>query len=168
MGDNLKMNRKTPVTIFTDGSSRGNPGPGGYGAILRYTDSKGFCHEKELSAGYERTTNNRMELMGVIASLEALRIPCEVDLYSDSRYLVDAFEKDWLAAWIRRGWRKADKSPVLNRDLWERLLRAKEPHDVRFHWVEGHAGHPENERCDRLATSAADGTDLLPDEGMQC
>ena len=144
------------VLIYTDGSSRGNPGPGGYGAILKYTDKAGKLHEKELSAGYRTTTNNRMELMGAIAALEALRLPCEVLLTSDSKYLTDAFNKGWVSSWKARGWRKADRKPVLNRDLWERLLKAMEPHQVTFHWVEGHAGHPENERCDALATAAAD------------
>ncbi|MDO4478370.1 MAG: ribonuclease HI [Lachnospiraceae bacterium] len=144
------------VFIYTDGSSRGNPGPGGYGAVLKYTDSKGQLHEKELSAGYRETTNNRMELMGAIAALEALRLPCEVLLTSDSRYLTDAFNKKWIDGWQKRGWKKADKKPVLNKDLWQRLLKAMAPHQVTFAWVEGHAGHPENERCDALATYAAD------------
>lgn len=145
------------VKIYSDGSARGNPdGPGGYGTILQYTDTKGVLHEKELSCGYEKTTNNRMELMGAIAGLEALNRPCEVELYSDSKYLVDAFNQDWIGNWLKRGWKKADKTPVLNVDLWERLLKAKEPHNVTFIWVKGHAGHPLNERCDKLATAAAD------------
>ena len=157
---------KMKVEIFTDGSSRGNPGPGGYGAILRYVDTKGNVHERELSAGFRMTTNNRMELMGAIAALEALLKPCDVTLTSDSRYLIDAFEKGWIEAWQKKGWKKADKKPVLNQDLWQRLLKAMEPHDVTFIWVEGHAGHPENERCDRLATKAADNGPYLEDEGM--
>lgn len=144
------------VMIYTDGSSRGNPGPGGYGAILRYVDKKGVLHEKEISGGYRMTTNNRMELMGAIAALEELRLPCEVVLTSDSRYLTDAFNKGWIKSWQARGWKKADKKPVLNTDLWKRLLKAMETHSVSFNWVEGHAGHPENERCDTLATTAAD------------
>ncbi len=147
----------TKVTIFTDGAARGNPdGPGGYGAVIRFVDSKGGVHEKELSQGYKKTTNNRMELMGVIAALEALTRPCEVDLYTDSQYVVNAFEKHWIDSWLKKGWVNASKQPVKNRDLWERLLAAKAPHSVHFHWVKGHAGHPENERCDRLATQAAD------------
>ena len=152
------------VTIYTDGSSRGNPGPGGYGAVLRYTDAKGELHEKELSQGYENTTNNRMELMGAIAALEELKKPCDVELHSDSRYLIDAFNKGWVKNWKAKGWKKADRKPVLNRDLWERLLDAMQPHHLTFIWVEGHAGHSENERCDRLATTAADGKNLIKDE----
>lgn len=150
------MNRKK-VTIYTDGSARGNPdGPGGYGAVIQYTDSKGVLHEKELSEGFAKTTNNRMELLGVIAALEALTLPCEADIYSDSKYVVSAFNENWIRNWQRSGWKTASKSPVKNRDLWERLLKAMEPHTVHFHWVKGHAGNPENERCDALATSAAD------------
>ena len=140
------------VKIYSDGSARGNPdGPGGYGTILQYTDTKGVLHEKELSCGYEKTTNNRMELMGAIAGLEALNRPCEVELYSDSKYLVDAFNQDWIGNWLKRGWKKADKTPVLNVDLWERLLKAKEPHNVTFIWVKGHAETEYNNRCDELA-----------------
>ena len=155
------------VTIYTDGSARGNPdGPGGYGCVLQYTDSKGQLHEKELSKGYVRTTNNRMELMAAIAGLEELRLPCEVDLYSDSQYLVKAFNEHWIDSWIRKGWKRSGKEPVKNSDLWQRLLKAMAPHEVRYHWVRGHAGHPMNERCDELATSAADGEDLAVDEGV--
>ncbi len=154
----------TLVTIYTDGAARGNPeGPGGYGAILQFTDSSGRMHERELSAGYRKTTNNRMELMAAIAGLEALTRPCAVDLYSDSKYLTDAFNQHWIDSWIQRDWHKADKSPVKNVDLWKRLLAAMEPHTVQYHWVKGHDGHPENERCDRLATQAADGDCLLED-----
>ena len=145
------------VTIYTDGSARGNPdGPGGYGAILRYVDSKGEVHERELSQGYEKTTNNRMEMMGVIAALEALRRPCQIDLYTDSQYVVNAFEKGWIRNWQKNGWKTASKEPVKNKELWERMLKAASSHDLTFHWVKGHAGHPENERCDKLATEAAD------------
>ena len=140
------------VSIFTDGAARGNPdGPGGYGTILQYTDKEGTLHEKELSQGYLRTTNNRMELMAAIAGLEALNRPCLIDLYSDSKYLVDA---------------RGKSGPVKNIDLWKRLLSAMEPHKVRFIWVKGHAGHPENERCDRLAVKAATSRNLIPDEGL--
>ncbi len=145
------------VSIYTDGAARGNPdGPGGYGVILQYTDPSGRLHEKELSEGFPVTTNNRMELLGPIMGLEALNRPCEVDLYSDSRYLVDAFDKGWIYNWLKNGWKTAGKDPVKNRDLWERLLAAAGKHTVRFHWVKGHDGHPENERCDALATAAAD------------
>ena len=146
----------TEVTIFTDGSSRGNPGPGGYGVVLRYIDSAGRAHEKELSGGEPETTNNRMELTGVIEGLKALNRPCRVRVVTDSRYVADAFGQHWIERWQKTGWKKADKSPVLNTDLWQELLRVMAPHEVTFEWVRGHAGHPENERCDRLATSAAD------------
>ena len=154
----------TQVTIYTDGAARGNPeGPGGYGTVLQYTDRNGKLHERELSAGYKKTTNNRMELMAAIVGLEALNKPCKVELYSDSKYLTDAFNQNWISGWLRRGWKKADKKPVKNVDLWTRLLKTMEGHDVTYIWVKGHDGHPENERCDRLATSAADGEDLLED-----
>ena len=157
----------TKVEIFTDGAARGNPdGPGGYGAVIRFVDSGGTVHEKELSAGYKRTTNNRMELMAAIAALEALIRPCSVMLYSDSQYLVNAFNQDWIGSWIRKDWKRGKNEPVKNIDLWQRLLKAKEPHEVTFIWVKGHDGHPENERCDVLATSAADGEDLLTDPGV--
>ncbi len=136
------------VTVYTDGACSGNPGPGGWGAVLVYNGK-----EKELSGGERSTTNNRMELMAAISALEALKEPCRVELYSDSKYLVDAIEKKWLDNWIKRGWKKADKSPVLNPDLWQRLLEASRPHQVVYHWVKGHAGHAYNERCDRLAVA---------------
>ncbi|CVI73080.1 Ribonuclease HI [Clostridiales bacterium CHKCI001] len=152
------------VTIYTDGSARGNPdGPGGYGAVLQYVDSKGILHEKELSAGYERTTNNRMELMAAIVALEALNRPCDVTLYSDSQYLVKAFQEHWIDGWIKKGWKRGKNEPVKNVDLWKRLLRVKEKHQVEFIWVKGHDGHEMNERCDKLATMAADGENLQKD-----
>ena len=157
----------TKVEIFTDGAARGNPdGPGGYGAVIRFVDSGGRVHEKELSAGYKRTTNNRMELMAAIAALEALTRPCIVSLYSDSQYLVNAFNQNWIGSWIRKDWKRGKNEPVKNIDLWQRLLKAMEPHEVTYIWVKGHDGHPENERCDALATSAADGEDLLTDPGV--
>ncbi len=155
------------VTIYTDGSSRGNPGPGGWGAVLHYTDANGKLHVKELSAGYKTTTNNRMELLGPIHALEALKKPCQVTLVSDSQYVINAFNQHWIDGWLARGWKTAGKKPVKNVDLWQRLLTAMKPHDVSFVWIKGHAGHPENERCDQLATCAADGNDLLVDEGFQ-
>ncbi len=156
------------VIVFTDGSSRGNPGPGGYGAVLRYTDAAGTLHERELSAGYAHTTNNRMELMSVIAALECLRRPCEVEVRSDSQYVVNAFNKHWVSGWQRRDWKNAKKEPVKNPDLWKRLLKAMEPHDVSFVWVRGHAGAELNERCDHLAVKAATApkATLLTDEGF--
>ncbi|WP_130836912.1 ribonuclease HI [Lachnoclostridium sp. Marseille-P6806] len=145
------------VTIYTDGAARGNPdGPGGYGTILQFVDSAGVLHEKEFSQGFEKTSNNRMELLAAIVGLEALNRPCEVELYSDSRYLIDAHNQRWLANWQKNGWKTAGKAPVRNQDLWERLLRAEEGHRICWHWVKGHNGHPENERCDKLATDAAD------------
>ena len=152
------------VTIYTDGSARGNPdGPGGYGTVLIYIDSRGTEHRREYSAGYQKTTNNRMELMAAIAGLEALTKPCNVTLYSDSQYLIKAFNEKWLEGWIKKGWKRGKNEPVKNVDLWKRLLKAMEPHKVTFHWVKGHNGHPMNERCDELATTAADGSDLLED-----
>ena len=153
------------VKLFSDGSARGNPdGPGGYGTVLQFRDARGELHEKELSQGYRRTTNNRMELLGCIAGFEALNHPCEVQVYSDSRYLVNAFNQHWIENWIRHDWKRGKSGAVKNIDLWKRLLRAIEPHRVSFHWIKGHAGHPENERCDRLATSAADSDELMQDE----
>ncbi len=152
------------VTIYTDGSARGNPeGPGGYGAVIEYIDTKGILHVKELSAGFRRTTNNRMEMMAVIAAFEALNRPCEIELYSDSQYVINAFNQHWLEGWIKKGWKRGKNEPVKNIDLWKRMLSAKQPHNVTFYWVKGHAGHPQNERCDQLATSAADSNDLLID-----
>ena len=153
------------VKIYTDGAARGNPdGPGGYGTILSYTDAKGTEHLREFSQGYVRTTNNRMELMAAIVGLEALIKPCEVELYSDSKYVVDAFNQNWIGNWLKKGWVNSAKKPVKNKELWQRLLKAMEPHKVTFIWVKGHAGHAQNERCDQLATQAADGDALIHDE----
>ncbi len=137
------------VELFTDGACSGNPGPGGWGAILRYG-----THEKELSGAETNTTNNRMELTAAIEGLAALKEPCIVRLCTDSKYLADGIQKDWARSWQRNGWRKADKKPALNSDLWERLLQLIDQHTVDIVWVKGHAGHPENERCDQLAVSA--------------
>ena len=134
------------VDIFTDGACSGNPGPGGWGAVLRFAGK-----EKELSGGEKNTTNNRMELTAVIKALEALREPCEVRLVTDSKYVADGLSKGWARSWQKNGWRKADKKPALNSDLWERLLTLTDIHGVTVEWVKGHAGHPENERCDHLA-----------------
>lgn len=142
------------IELYTDGACRGNPGKGGWGAILVYGKYK-----KELSGGECETTNNRMELMAAISGLEALREPCEVTLYSDSKYLVDAFLEGWIYSWREHGWRRG-KDPLKNPDLWERLFALTEIHKVDFIWVKGHAGHEYNERCDLLATSYADS---LPD-----
>lgn len=152
------------VKLFTDGAAKGNPdGPGGFGAILEYEDSKGVLHTKEISRGYKKTTNNRMELMGVIVGLEALNRPCNVEVYSDSKYVVDAFNQAWIESWLDKDWKRGKNEPVKNIDLWKRLLQAKKPHQVTFIWVKGHSGHPQNERCDELATTAAAGEDLEED-----
>ena len=139
------------VDIYTDGACRGNPGKGGWGAILVYGG-----REKELSGGDKLTTNNRMELSAVIAALSALKEPCDVKLTTDSQYVVNAIEKGWLASWMKNNWRKSDKSAVLNVDLWQELVRLLDTHNVTFVWVKGHNGHPYNERCDVLATTFAD------------
>ncbi|MFW5798658.1 MAG: ribonuclease HI [Planctomycetota bacterium] len=139
----------TKVTIYSDGACSGNPGPGGYGVILRCDDPP---MERELSGGERNTTNNRMELMGAIVGLESLKKPATVEMVTDSQYVAKG-ATEWIDGWIRRGWRNASKKPVANRDLWERLLEAMAPHDVTWTWVRGHAGHPENERCDALAVA---------------
>jgi len=137
------------ITIYTDGACSGNPGPGGYGVVMIYGE-----HRKELSGGDNSTTNNRMEIMGVIIGLQTLKHPCQVDLYSDSRYVVDAIAKGWVLRWQQNNWMRNKKEPALNVDLWEQLLPLLNMHKVTFHWVKGHAGHPENERCDELARTA--------------
>lgn len=137
------------VEIYTDGACSGNPGPGGWGAILRYNGV-----EKELSGGEAHTTNNRMELLGVISALRALKEPCTVELWSDSRYVIDGLSKGWAKGWRKRGWVKSDKKPALNPDLWGELLDLTERHDMRYHWVRGHADNPFNNRCDALAVAA--------------
>ena len=142
------------VTLYTDGACSGNPGPGGYGAILQYVDPSGKLHERTYSEGFPSTTNNRMELLGATIALEHLLKPCEVTLYSDSKYLCDAFNKHWVEAWVRQDFRRGKTNEVKNIDLWERLLQAMEPHEVSFHWVKGHDGNPGNERCDRMAVEA--------------
>ena len=142
---------KKTVTIYTDGACSGNPGPGGWGAILRYQGK-----EKELSGGAKQTTNNRMELMGVISALQALKEPCVVELYSDSKYVVDALEKGWAESWKKKGWIKSDKKPALNTDLWEELLTLCHMHEVHCNWVKGHAENEYNNRCDQLATAQRD------------
>ncbi len=151
------------VIIYSDGASRGNPGPGGYGTVLLFTDSNGVEHRKEFSAGYKNTTNNRMELMGAITGLEALTRPCEVELHSDSKYIVDAFNQHWIDGWIKKGWKRGKNEEVKNVDLWKRLLKAAAPHKVTYVWVKGHAGEELNEHCDTLATEAADHHAVLDD-----
>ena len=154
------------VTIFTDGAARGNPnGPGGYGAVVRYKDASGKVFEREYSAGFAVTTNNRMELMAAIVALENLKVPCNVTLYSDSKYLVDAYNEGWVWYWREHGYRNKQGDAVKNTELWKRLLEQTDRHDVTFLWVKGHNGHAENERCDELATTAADGDTLYVDDG---
>lgn len=145
----VMLQPKKKVIIYTDGACSGNPGPGGYGVVLLYNE-----HRKELSGGYRNTTNNRMELMAVIKGLEALKEPCQVALYSDSKYIVDAMNNGWAKRWRANGWMRNKKERALNADLWERVLELCERHDVSFHWVKGHADVEENERCDFLATEA--------------
>ena len=136
------------VTIYTDGACSGNPGPGGWGAILRYKDT-----EKELSGGAADTTNNRMELTAVIEALALLKEPCVVELYSDSKYVIDGLSKGWAKGWQKRGWIKSDKKPALNPDLWERLLALTDRHEMHYHWVKGHAENEKNNRCDQMAVA---------------
>ena len=147
------------VRLYTDGACSGNPGRGGYGALLVHG-----ARRMEISGGYRLTTNNRMELMSVIKGLETLKERCKVSVFSDSKYVVDAISKGWAKKWRANGWWRNKKEPAINPDLWERLLELCEGHNVQFHWVKGHSGHPENERCDQLATRAAWQPDLPADE----
>lgn len=151
------------IEIYTDGGAKGNPGPGGYGVVLRWGE-----HSKELSAGFRRTTNNRMELRAAIEGLRALKEPCQVELYSDSRYLVDGIEKGWAVRWKANGWKRNKQGePAQNADLWADLLVQLARHKVKLSWVRGHSGHAENERCDALVHAAATGTDLAIDQGYE-
>ena len=150
------------VTIYSDGACLENPGRGGYGTVMLFGD-----HRKELHQGYRLTTNNRMELLGAIVGLESLSRACSVELFSDSTYVVNAMSKGWIDGWQKRGWKTASKQPVKNQDLWRRMLDAVDGHEVRWRWVKGHSGDPENERCDTLAVAAANGPDLLDDEGFE-
>jgi len=154
------MAKTKRVTIYTDGACLGNPGPGGYCAILLYQG-----HRRELSGGYRKTTNNRMEIMAAIVGLEALKEKCNVTLYSDSEYLIKAMSRGWVQRWRAKGWKRNKREKALNPDLWERLLQLCEHHEVEFNWVRGHAGTPENIRCDELAEQAAQQPDLPADEG---
>ncbi|MDO9584452.1 MAG: ribonuclease HI [Desulfomicrobium sp.] len=153
---------ETSVTIYTDGSSLGNPGPGGWGAILIWVQTR-----RELSRGYLETTNNRMEIRGVLHALEHLKRPCTVQVHTDSRYVCDAISKKWIQSWIKNGWLTSAKKPVKNRDLWEQLLPMLQKHRVSFHWVKAHDGQPENERCDELAKNAARERVREVDEGYE-
>ncbi len=156
------QDQKKSVSIYTDGGCLGNPGPGGYGVVLRYGE-----HEKRLSGGFRRTTNNRMEIMAAIVALEALKSPCLVTLHSDSKYLVDAMSLGWVERWKAHGWCRNKTDEAVNPDLWERLLTACSRHTVKFVWVKGHAGHRWNEICDELSKQAAASKDLPPDEGYE-
>ena len=156
------MVSKKHVIIYTDGACTGNPGPGGYGVVLIYGE-----HRRELSGGYRRTTNNRMELMGPIKGLEALNQSCRVTLHSDSQYVVEGIEKGWANRWRGNGWMRNKREQAVNPDLWGRLLDLCETHEAEFRWVRGHAGDPENERCDQLAVQAAHQKDLPADEGYE-
>ena len=162
MGGRTAWRLMKRVIIHTDGGCKGNPGPGGFGAVM-------VCgaHRKEISAGYRLTTNNRMELRAAIAALQALSEPCEVELHSDSKYLIDAISKKWIDGWKKRGWQTADKKPVKNQDLWLLLLAAMAGHKIDWRWVKGHAGHVENERCDELGNIAVVGRNLLEDVGFE-
>ncbi len=148
------------IKLYSDGACSGNPGPGGYGVILKYNE-----HEKEFFAGYKSTTNNRMEMMAIIVGLESLNETCQVDVYSDSKYIVDAVNQGWALKWEANNWKRNKKEMAKNIDLWVRLLDLLEKHKVTMNWVKGHAGHPENERCDELAVAAAASSNLLDDVG---
>lgn len=158
--------QKPKVEIYTDGACSGNPGKGGYGAVLRYKKNNGEYVTKELSQGYELTTNNRMELLAVIVALEKLKSQCNVVLTSDSKYVLDALTKNWLDSWQAKNWRNSSNKPVKNIDLWKRLLTAMNPHTIEFVWVKGHNGHEFNEICDKLAVAAYNGENLIIDEGF--
>lgn len=153
------MTTKLPqVNIYTDGACKGNPGPGGYGTLLIYQG-----HRRELSGGFRKTTNNRMEILAVIEGLKALKFPCAVTVYSDSKYVVDAMEQGWVKRWQKNGWKRNKNEPALNPDLWAEMLNLCSQHQVKFSWVKGHAGHAENEYCDQLAVAASLQDDLPPD-----
>ena len=156
------MEQKRQVTIYTDGACVGNPGPGGYGTVLIFDDNR-----RELSGGFRLTTNNRMELLAAIEGLEALKEPCQVTLYSDSQYVVNGMSKGWAEKWRKNGWRRNKKERAINPDMWGRLLDLCEKHEVEFRWVRGHAGNPNNERCDQLAVAASLQNNLPPDQGYQ-
>lgn len=156
------MSELRDVTIYTDGACSGNPGPGGFGIVMIHGEKR-----REMSAGYRRTTNNRMELLAAIIGLESLRYPCRVTIFTDSQYLVNGIDKGWAKSWRAKGWRKADGKPAINVDLWERLLALLETHTVKMSWVRGHAENAENNRCDELAVAASRLPDLPPDENYR-
>ena len=156
------MSVSNKITIHTDGACSGNPGPGGYGAVMQYGE-----HRMELSAGFRKTTNNRMELLAVIEGLQVLNRPCEVTVFSDSKYIVDAVNKGWARRWQANGWKRNKRERALNPDLWAKLLRLLDEHTVSLRWVKGHAGNPGNERADALAVAASKGDNLAIDEGYE-
>lgn len=156
------MGELKEVIIYTDGACTNNPGPGGYGIVLIHGEKR-----REISAGFRRTTNNRMEVLAAIVALETLRIPCRVTIYTDSQYLVNSIEKGWVNGWRAKGWKKADGKPAVNVDLWTRMLPLLEMHKVRFSWVRGHAENAENNLCDVMAVDAAHQKNLPPDEGYE-
>ena len=153
------------ITVYTDGASRGNPGKGGWGAVLEYRDENGKLYTKQMSQGYTNTTNNRMELLGVISALRCLNYPCMVDVYSDSKYVIDAFRMHWVDSWRKKGWKRGKNQQLKNPELWQQLYELSNIHQITWNWVKGHAGHPQNEVCDRLATCAADQGPWKEDEG---
>jgi len=159
---------KPNVTIYTDGACANNPGKGGFGIVLMYEKSDGKKIQKNIAKGFEMTTNNRMELMGVIEALNALKTPCKVKLYSDSKYVVDAINQKWLNSWLEKNWKLNTKNPVKNIDLWKELILAMKPHDIEFIWVKGHASNEFNNLCDKLAVEARSKENLLIDNGFTC
>jgi ribonuclease HI len=148
------------VTLYSDGACSGNPGPGGFGSILVYGP-----HRQELAKGYKHTTNNRMELLGVIEPMEILTEPCKVHAITDSQYVANAVNKGWIQNWVKKGWKTAARKPVKNQDLWNRLIKMMDKHSLTIEWVRGHDGHAENERCDKIAVAARESTDLVEDSG---
>ena len=155
------------VKIYTDGACSNNPGLGGWGAVLMYEDKNKNIHKKELSKGYKLTTNNRMELLAVIEALNTLKEPCKIELYSDSKYVIEAINKNWLKGWEEKNWRLNTKNPVKNIDLWKKFLIAQKPHDITFIWVKGHNENKYNELCDKLAVSARNEKELTDDTGFK-
>ena len=156
---------KPKVKIYTDGACANNPGPGGFGIVMQYQAKDGKIISKEFSKGYKITTNNRMELLAVIEALNILKMPCEIELYSDSKYVVDAINQGWLGGWVAKNWKLNTKNPVKNIDLWEKYLTAQKPHDIKFIWVKGHNDNEFNEKCDKLAVAARSTDELMNDEG---
>lgn len=157
---------KPSVEIYTDGACANNPGPGGYGIIMKYTDTLGNAHKKEFSKGFSMTTNNRMELLAVIDALKLLKKPCNISLYSDSKYVTDAINQKWLEGWIKKGWKKSSNTPVKNTDLWLEFLKVSKSHDIKFIWVKGHSTNEFNQRCDKLAVQARSSNNLETDKGF--